>query len=55
MIGLILVVLAALVLFDKPPGNQVARLIVLVCGLLIVAGAAFDFPAWISARRRPQQ
>lgn len=49
MIGLILVVLALAVLFDKLPGNEIAWLVVLVCGLLALASVTLpEFP-W----RRP--
>lgn len=54
MIGLILVILALAVLFDKLPGNQVAWLVVLVCGLVALAAGIPDVPAWIAARRKPQ-
>jgi hypothetical protein len=51
MIGLILAVLALAVLFDKLPGNQVAWLVVLVCGLLVLASAALPTIPW--PRRQP--
>ena len=51
VLGLILVVLALAVLFGLLPGSQVAWLVVLVCGLVMVVGNA---PISIPWRRPPQ-
>lgn len=54
MIGLILVVLALAVLFDKLPGNQVAWLVVLVLGvvLMVVSVEPIKIP-WPPRRQHP--
>lgn len=55
VIGLILAVLALAVLFDKLPGNQVAWLVVLVCGLvLVVVGVQPINISWPIRRQPPQ-
>ena len=54
MIGLVLVVLALLVLFEKLPGNQVAWLVVLVCGLILLVVSVQPVNiAWPWHRREP--
>lgn len=55
VIGLILVVLALAVLFDKLPGSQIAWLVVLVCGLLLIAAGIEPVRIGWPIRRRPPE
>lgn len=53
MIGLILVVLSLLVLFHIIPGELVAWLIVLICGVVLFAATQIpSFPPIVVGRRR---
>lgn len=50
LVGVILVAVALGVLFEKLPGNQIAWIVVLVCGLaLLLVAPPIELP-W---RRRP--